>query len=355
MQEKTDKTVWLRLGLIVILLPVGLLFPLIWIFVGFLAWTIYEGLQPSKYPHVPPPTTWRDVKTEDDSWLILYCEGCESPAEVKFLVAIVREFDLKPNKGVLNSPLLTLEMQVEVGRYRFDFLANGSLVIEVDGATYHSSVEQVERDRIRDEYCIQCGYRVLRIPASVVFQTPQEAMRLVKGALIDIPNFTKPQRIKVTTEKKTIGQHVAAFTKGFDDVMQNANVMSLTNKAVAGYELAIEREQVILDAMVQHAEIAQRSFERSQETLPLLARNAYTKVYGKPSAKLAADTRPLFDIFEWKISIPPLSDNSKVQQIVDARYGYALEQRKERFQVLKERCIRDPIFGYHFLIVTPVM
>ncbi|RVJ49451.1 DUF559 domain-containing protein [Sinorhizobium meliloti] len=171
-QDKVDKTFWRRIGLTVFLLPVCFFFPLALIAVGILAWSIYEDLKPSKYPDLPPARTWRDAKPEDDDWLTLFCEGCESPAEEQFLRALVKEFVLKPDNGVLKSPKLTLAMQVKVANYRYDFLANGRQVIEVDGADYHSSPEQVERDRIRDEHSVHRGYKVLRIPAIVVFKTP---------------------------------------------------------------------------------------------------------------------------------------------------------------------------------------
>jgi quercetin dioxygenase-like cupin family protein len=62
---------------------------------------------------------------------------------------------------------------------RVDFLANKHLVVEIDGAAYHSSAEAVENDRIRDEYLIENGYVILRIPAKVVFNSPGDAVERV--------------------------------------------------------------------------------------------------------------------------------------------------------------------------------
>lgn len=176
-----NKTIWCRVWIIVFLLLVSFFFPYTLLVIGWLIWTIYDDLNSPVITQVSPAPTWRDVKTDDNDWLSKFCEGCESPAEEQFLLAMVRAFNLKPASGKLISPTLTLEMQVNVGRYRFDFLANGRQVIEIDGAAWHSSHEQIERDRIRDEYSVDQGYRVLRIPAKVVFNTPDKAISQVKG------------------------------------------------------------------------------------------------------------------------------------------------------------------------------
>ncbi|WP_443018997.1 endonuclease domain-containing protein [Sphingobium sp. MI1205] len=46
-------------------------------------------------------------------------------------------------------------------QYRADFLVDDKLVVEIDGATYHSSPEAVARDRQRDEDMRREGYTVL--------------------------------------------------------------------------------------------------------------------------------------------------------------------------------------------------
>lgn len=68
-------------------------------------------------------------------------------------------------------------MQVKVGNYRLDFVANRTFIIEIDGAAWHSSPEAVERDRLRDAAMMAKGYKVLRISAKVVLTTPKEAVR----------------------------------------------------------------------------------------------------------------------------------------------------------------------------------
>ncbi len=53
------------------------------------------------------------------------------------------------------------DLQVEIGPYRVDFLIDGWLVVECDGA-FHGTEEQFAWDRRRDAYLNATGYRVLR-------------------------------------------------------------------------------------------------------------------------------------------------------------------------------------------------
>lgn len=53
--------------------------------------------------------------------------------------------------------------QVSIGRYRVDFLVDETLVIECDGAYWHSLPEDREHDRVRDEWLVARGYVVTRL------------------------------------------------------------------------------------------------------------------------------------------------------------------------------------------------
>ncbi|WP_411041285.1 DUF559 domain-containing protein [Sulfitobacter sp. LC.270.F.C4] len=55
-------------------------------------------------------------------------------------------------------------------------------MVEIDGATYHSSPEAVARDKKRDEDLASDGYSTLRIPAQIVFDNPNLALRQVEIA-----------------------------------------------------------------------------------------------------------------------------------------------------------------------------
>ena len=123
---------------------------------------------------------------------------CESPAETAFFDAMVAAYDLRSGPGAIEGRGLRLRNQVGMGelrifgnhaenQYRADFLVDERLVIEIDGASYHSSPEAVARDRKRDADMMREGYSVLRIPAQVVFNTPNEAVKRVEEARAALP------------------------------------------------------------------------------------------------------------------------------------------------------------------------
>lgn len=339
MGGNVDKTVWRRGGLILILLPICFFFPFTLILVGFLAWTIYEDFKPSSRLEVPPRPTWRDARPEDANWLDLFCEGCESPAEEAFLRAVVKEFDLQPQSGTLISPKLTLEMQVEIASYRFDFLANGRQVIEIDGAAYHSSPDQMERDRVRDEYCVERGYKVLRIPASTVFNMPDEVVQRVKAILAETPVYTRPRPTKFVSRKGTIAQNVAAFSETLAELNRSKDATDQQQRSMAGFKSAISREEILLGALVRSAESDQRIEAMSPEQ-----RKIYNELLDH-----VADIAEAHEDFAggcgWeKIIKPAPVEDLEVQRQIEAEYEIAIAARDERLRKVRERCTKDPVF-----------
>lgn len=74
-----------------------------------------------------------------------------------------------------------LEPQYQIGPYYADFAhLESNTVIEIDGAAYHSSPEQIERDRCRTGYLEGQGYRVVRFPASQVHRDPVRSVYRAK-------------------------------------------------------------------------------------------------------------------------------------------------------------------------------
>src|SRR5687768_13531998 len=72
--------------------------------------------------------------------------------------------------------------QVVIGAHIVDFCAPAVwLIVEVDGDAYHA--ERVAADGRRDGKLVAAGYRVLRLPASLVERRLEEAVRLVRAAL----------------------------------------------------------------------------------------------------------------------------------------------------------------------------
>jgi very-short-patch-repair endonuclease len=66
---------------------------------------------------------------------------------------------------------------------RIDFLIGDKLVIEVDGAGFHSSPESFERDRDRDAKLGIRGYRVLRFSYRQLTVTPGVVMLAITAAI----------------------------------------------------------------------------------------------------------------------------------------------------------------------------
>lgn len=86
---------------------------------------------------------------------------CESPVEVQYLKAIRQHRVLDRFKPAV---------QVDGGRFRIDFADNCSQVgIEIDGHEWHSSKEQFVKDRARQRYLEQMGWRLLRFAGAEVF------------------------------------------------------------------------------------------------------------------------------------------------------------------------------------------
>lgn len=343
MHDNFRKTIWRRIGLILILLPACFLFPILLVLVGFVAWTIYEDLTSPQHPHNFPPRTWRDAKPEDNDWLELFCEGCESPAEEKFLREMVKEYKLKPNGGKLTSPKLNLEIQVKFSKYRFDFLANGYQIIEIDGATYHSAPEQVERDRVRDELSIENGYKVLRIPASVVFNSPDEAIRRVQSVISSTPKYENPQSHKPAHMKKNATQQVNSLFSGLDSLNKKVEAMRLKQLAMADFKSAISIEQICLDSLAQQAELQQKI-----DSMSIEEKKAHQELLDMLGAKDENKETP--DIFRWrKILKPNAVGDKEVQTQIETEYVSIMKERDARISDMKKRCQNDPKFAKIFI------
>lgn len=168
----------LRIALIIGSALIGLVFPFAFLVTFFFLWTIYEDICSPHIESVPPKPRFRGTAA-DPEWREYYEWQCESVAEEAFLKAMLDAHGMMPGDDALVGNGIRLDMQVVVDKYRLDFIANRTHIIEIDGAQWHSSPEAVERDRIRDEYMVAKGYKVLRIPAKVVLNTPMEGLRRV--------------------------------------------------------------------------------------------------------------------------------------------------------------------------------
>lgn len=220
--ENDNKNIPFRVIVVIISFFIGFIFPLSFGLSALVAWSIYMDIYG---PITVAPSHQNKLKTltsEDENWLEMFHHVCESPAEVAFLDAMVSSYGLLPQKGVLAGEMMSLQMQVPVGRYRLDFLVDKRLVVEVDGAKWHSSPEAIERDRQRDVYMKSEGFEVLRIPARTVLYDPEEAVNLVWKARIDVAD-KKAKRSETIRESFRPSQIGTSFNEGLVSINRSMN------------------------------------------------------------------------------------------------------------------------------------
>ncbi len=221
---------------------IGFVFPLSFGLAALIAWSIYSDITDPTTEVPSQQDKLTALTVADEGWLESFHDVCESPAETAFLDAMVSAFDLKPEKGFLSGGGLKLQMQVPVSRYRLDFLVDEILIVEVDGAAYHSTPEAVERDCIRDASMKSAGYEVLRIPAKITLYSPREAVERVRVARAKAVKTAQKWQAEEAKKKELRLQEI----KDSFRPSQIANtVKNATNTVVDGLDKAnayVERE-----------------------------------------------------------------------------------------------------------------
>jgi very-short-patch-repair endonuclease len=107
---------------------------------------------------------------------------CESPIEIILGAALIRLNELEHGGKAL------ISSQYRFGRYRFDWalsfpeLELPALFIECDGYAYHSTPEQLARDKAKDDSALQAGIEVLRFSGSDIFRHPDGCARVALSA-----------------------------------------------------------------------------------------------------------------------------------------------------------------------------
>lgn len=130
---------------------------------------------------------------------LIFCKtlgliNCESPMEQlfslnleKFVYAPYWILEFFKNK----IEFLTFENQVEIGKYRVDFLITivdlnekiiKQFVVEVDGHDFHEKTkEQAQKDKEKDRFLTSEGYIVVRFTGSEIYnQSPKKARELLE-------------------------------------------------------------------------------------------------------------------------------------------------------------------------------
>lgn len=254
-------------------------------------WGVTAWIRPKDEPS--PPSKLETLTAEDEDWHRYFQHNCESPAEIAFLDAMVAAFHLTPEKGLLRGGGLTLQMQVPVMNYRLDFLIDDGLIVEVDGAQWHSSPEAIDRDAERDKALAAKGYEILRIPAKVTLYNPEDAIKQVRQARsgwlarkakarasraqgadgMDADHKTQTQRPKFSISglATTVENGLENFTAGMNNISMELRQFN---------ERAAQRIEEDRNRVAQEAEEEMKRLQAKLDADPKLA-----KIYNQISAE----------------------------------------------------------------------
>ena len=152
--------------------------------------------------------------------------NCESPIERNLLLALRSALQVA----------VSLRTQVPIGPYRVDFLAIRSatrLVIEADGAAYHSAPEEVAYDVQRDAYLKARGYQVMRFTGSQIARAAEQCAGQVaeKFGSCALPPLTPAPRM-TNGERKRQRRRRIARKRSAKMEQQNARLLAQSTPLV---------------------------------------------------------------------------------------------------------------------------
>ena len=194
---------------------------------------------------------------------------------------MIQRYGLLPEHGSLRGSGLKLDLQTQEGRYRVDFMANEWLVIEIDGAAYHSSPEARARDRVRDDYFEELGYSVLRIPAKIVFANPDEAVKKVRSAFSPLPgerHVALPAPASGFTRLRETG---SGFMRVVEEMNNSVARQRAIDDALLHARNAASNERTVIESAL---EIAQRQIR----SIPYLTNDRRREIYEQSNRALEA-------------------------------------------------------------------
>lgn len=233
----------------------------------------------------------------------------ESPAEEAFFDAMVSAFNLdirdRKRGRLTGDEGLTLDMQVEVMSYRLDFLIDKRLVVEIDGAAWHSSPEAQARDNMRDESLRNVGYHILRIPAKHALYSPNVAIQAVRDARVKIqledaqnlenrihaakhggaPVGTPAAQLKEALRPKRLLSAVNEFSDGLSEFSANLEETLIKAKAQAEIDQAqAKRKWLEEEAQAIQDEADLKQLDRRWYFLSLIVKAEVERVMAKKNA-----------------------------------------------------------------------
>lgn len=309
--------------------------------IAFVVWHFLPERQPSK----PTPKFRHEPRAiaSDPNWQTFINEHCESPAETAFLKAMIAAHKLLPDNGSLKANGLKIDFQVAVDRYRLDFLANEWLIIEIDGAAWHSSDEAKARDAARDSFFIGHGYSVIRIPAKIVFDNPKEAVRRVSEAL-QIGKSVVAEPVQRSGLER-LRQTASSTNKFMSDLNSNLERHRRLVEALKPAELSYHAEKSVLGSAVDAAERRIKiDDELGEDAEKRVSYDAFMEKLTK--AYEEADKRDQRNVSNQKITVPPylppqLSGNADIDREIKDRFDGMSAERDAYFSDIRNKLQKD--------------
>lgn len=325
----------------------GFIFPVLFVVPALIAWVLIEEARnpPSNDDRGPNRCT---VTAADKNWEEFYYASCESPAETEFLKAMIYAYKLMPDKGVLVGGGLSFGLQVVVNPYRLDFLANDWLVVEIDGAAYHSSPKAIASDKARDLNLNGRGYTVLRIPAKTVFATPLVAVDYVRAAIA-----AGDQRQKTAENGSTKIQEIfnpsffSCVVKTMDELSDFISLEKAIAEANSDLVLNIAAEKIVIESAIERAEarISTEQFMAKSDEHRRRYLEAEARMQ-KSIDELRTKNGESAPKFNANFSIPPVKERNphpefKTEQAIQQTRQSLLDERELFFGGVRKRLNQD--------------
>ncbi len=300
---------------------------LILVLILFIGWHFLPDREPERaFPKFKRQVL---VTTGTADWQARFEAQCESPAEVAFLRAMIKECNLKPLGGSLAGTGIRLDLQVEEGHYRVDFLCNEWMVVEIDGAQWHSSDEAIARDRMRDGYLDSLGYTVIRIPAKLVFERPAHAVQSVRNAI------AIGKKDVIPSAKKTGFQKLAETGAAIAAISNEVKLKSALRVTLDQAREAIRQENLLIESAISFAELQNNPILRKQfEEFHLSISNIKdVETDGRRDKKIMHSSFP---------GHPELTSNSEWNAVIEASWIEVCSERDTVYERARSRVTANP-------------
>jgi very-short-patch-repair endonuclease len=324
----------------------GFLHPMFFIGSAFVAWLAWQELKnPDDGRQPVGPGRRPMVASNEPHWEEGFVAVCDSPAEEAFVRGAIRHFGMQPCMGLLRGGGLKLQLQVQIGRFRVDFLANEWLVIEVDGAAWHSSEEALKRDGERDAELNDDGYGILRLPAKLVFNQPGEAMRRLEAALSE----GRPSRPERAKPEVNFGNAIDGFFKVIEGANEYARRQREIEQALRPARDVVATERMLLDGALESAriEIDIQSYRAKSDEHARAFDEAYARLEAALDAHRNSEQADCPSITLMPLVRPGRHVDPETHRTVQALYEQMLADRETFIADVRQKATADARVTVH--------